>query len=275
MSKSRAFTFTINNFDEGTEAFLQDLPCRYIIYGYELAPTTGHPHFQGYVYFDNPRSPAGVSKDIKGHIEIAKGAPEQNFDYCSKDGHYYERGQRPISDKAKGENEKLRFKRARELALAGDFGAIDDDIYIRYQTSLKRMHREDRPRPTDLTARAKYGVWIHGPPRTGKSHKARTEYQPLYLKDINKWWDDYHGEDNVLIDELDPDHAKFMTTLLKKWVDRWTFAAEVKGGRLLARPNLIIVTSNYSIEDCFPPGVDRDAIMSRFDVIKMTTPYVI
>jgi len=57
---------------------------------------------QGYVYFHNPRSISGVIKDIQGaHIEIAKGAPDQNFDYCSKDGLFFERGKRPMSQKEK------------------------------------------------------------------------------------------------------------------------------------------------------------------------------
>ncbi|UYD39133.1 MAG: replication associated protein [Wigfec virus K19_645] len=272
MSRCRAFTFTINTFDEETEEKLQAHDCRYIIYGYELAPTTGRPHFQGYVYYDNARTPLAVSKDIKGHIEVAKGAPDQNYDYCSKDGSYYERGLRPISDKAKGINEKERFKRARESAIAGDFASIPDDLYTRYQASYKRMRREDAPRPTDLEKRDTYGVWIYGPPRTGKSHKARHDYGDVYLKDINKWWDAYDGQANVLIDELAPEHAPFMTNFLKKWVDRWTFSAECKGGRILARPQLIIVTSNYSIQEVFPSGIDRDAILSRFEVIHIPFP---
>jgi len=55
MSKSRAFCFTINVFDENTEEKLQNgIECQYLVYGYEIAPTTQRPHLQGYVYFHNP-----------------------------------------------------------------------------------------------------------------------------------------------------------------------------------------------------------------------------
>jgi len=64
--KARAYTFTINTFDENTEEFLQTFECRYIIYGYEIAPATGRPHFQGYVYFDNPRSFDAVKRLFQG-----------------------------------------------------------------------------------------------------------------------------------------------------------------------------------------------------------------
>lgn len=268
MSRGRAFTFTVNTFDENTEEYLQALDCRYIIYGYELAPITNRPHFQGYIYFDNARSHAAVCKLIPAHIEIAKGAPEQNYDYCSKDGHYYERGIRPLSDKAKGVLEKDRFTKARASALAGNYPDIPDDLYVRYQASFKRMRREDGAIPPDLEPATSYGVWIYGPPRTGKSHKARHDYGAVYLKDINKWWDGYEGHDNVLIDEFAPEHAVFMTGFLKKWVDRWTFSAETKGARIIARPKKIIVTSNYSIDDCFS-GIDLEAMKSRFTIIHM------
>lgn len=135
------------------------------------------------------------------------------------------------------------------------------------------MRKEDAPAPDDLEEAPTYGIWIYGPPRTGKSHMARSEYQPLYLKDINKWWDGYDGQANVLIDEFAPEHAQFLTGYMKKWVDRWTFSAETKGSRTVIRPKKIIVTSNYSIEDCFPQGVDRDAMLSRFQVIHKSQPY--
>jgi len=270
--RGRAFTFTINNFDENTEEYLQGLECRYIVYGYEIAPTTLRPHFQGYVYFDNARSSLAIRKLIKGHIEVAKGAPEQNFDYCSKDGHYYERGQRPISDKAKGANEKERFKRARELALAGDFASIDDDLYTRYHNSYKRMHREDAlPPVTDLDTKQQ-GLWIYGPTGTGKSHKARADYPNAYIKDLNKWWDGYQGEDAVIIDEYEPEHSKYLTSFMKKWVDKWKFSAEYKGGRSVIRPKMVIVTSNYSMEECFT-GVNLAAIKRRFKVVHMPFAY--
>lgn len=269
--------FTFNNYSAEDESRIQSIDCKYCIYGRELAPTTGTPHLQGYIYFVNPRAKRGVERSIGGEarlwIEEARGDSLNNYDYSTKDdASYFEKGERPQTSQEAGETERKRWKTAREAAMAGRFSDIPDDLYIRYQASFKRMRKEDAANAADLPYADHYGIWIWGPPRTGKSHMARNDYAPIYLKDINKWWDGYDGEDNVLIDEFSPDHSRFLTDYMKKWVDRWRFSAETKGSRTVIRPKMIIVTSNYSIEDCFH-GVDRDAMLSRFRVIHKTQPY--
>lgn len=268
--KSRAFTFTIFHFDENTENFLQELECRYIVYGYEICPTTSRPHFQGYVYFDNARTFKAITKLIPGHIEIAKGAPEQNYDYCSKDGHFFERGQRPISDKAKGANEKARFDAARASALRGDWQSIPSDIYIRYQASLKRINKEDRPPATDLQGEGQLlvGLWIWGPTRTGKSRRARELYPNLYDKGLNKWWDGYDGTSPCHLEDFAPEHAQYLTGFLKRWADRYAFRGETKNGGGVFRPSRVVITSNYEMDQCFN-GADLAALKARFEIIHM------
>lgn len=88
------------------------------------------------------------------------------------------------------------------------------------------------------------------------------------MKDLNKWWDGYSGEAIVCIDEFQPCHAEYLTSYLKKWVDRWPFSAEIKGGKAgVIRPSWIIVTSNHPLDNCFH-GVDLDALRSRFCVVE-------
>lgn len=87
------------------------------------------------------------------------------------------------------------------------------------------------------------------------------------MKDINKWWDNYKGEEIVCIDEFEPKHAEFMTSFIKKWVDKWPFSAERKGGTCVIRPNWVVVTSNHPLDNCFY-GVDGDAIRMRFCVVE-------
>lgn len=273
--KNRAFCFTWNNYTDESIAKLAAIDCKYVVYGKETAPSTGTPHLQGYIVFPTPRSHSSVCKKLFGaRVFVAKGSAGANFDYVSKEGSLVERGTRPEDPFKQGETERDRWALARAAAVDGRYSDIPDDLYTRYQNSFKRMRREDGPRPVDLPPTEFYGLWIYGPSGTGKSYMARTEYAPVYLKDINKWWDDYQGEDNVLIDEFSPTAAPFMVQFLKRWADRWTFSAETKGAKIIARPKLIIVTSNYSMDECFSAfPVDLPALQRRFRVIHLTTKY--
>lgn len=267
----------MNNYTEEDESKINAINCEYCVYGREIAPQTGTPHLQGYIYFANPRRFGGIKALLPdgAHIEKAGGSAASNREYCTKDGDFSERGTIPSDSAAGGAAERERWRLARLAAVEGRFGDIDDDLYVRYQNSFKRIRKEDVAQPNDLPQQPKYGKWFYGPPRTGKSHRARTEFAPVYLKDINKWWDGYDGEDNCLIDEIAPEHAGFMVAFLKRWADRWRFSAETKGGKVVIRPKLILVTSNYSIDEVFASAtqVDRDAIKSRFEEIEMNDVY--
>jgi hypothetical protein len=271
MSRARSFCFTINTFDENTEAFLQSLDCRYIIYGYEVAPSTGRPHLQGYVYFDNARSFEAVRKLIPGHLEIAKGAPEQNFDYCSKDGNFFERGERPLSEKGKAAKQRDQYRECIQLAASNNFADMAQrypDIFVRHVRNWDTIVSRLRAPATDLQGEGdlKVGEWHYGPRRSGKSRYART-HQPLYTKMCTKWWNGYNGEPYVLIEDFSSRHVKEMVDFLKIWTDRYAFPVEVKNGHDFIRPLKIFVTSNFSMQDLFEPA-DLEPLLARFTVTR-------
>ena len=93
------------------------------------------------------------------------------------------------------------------------------------------------------------GIWIKGAAGVGKSFGVRKVFKgKLYLKDHNKWWDGYDGEETVLIDDVHMD-SRFLVHFLKIWADAYPYNAETKGGMMRIRPKWIIVTSNYDLED--------------------------
>lgn len=101
MSRSRAFCLTVNNYTDDDVMNWIDCSARYIVFGFEVGEN-GTPHIQGYIYFHDARTIKSVSKDFpRAHILIAKGTPEQNFDYCSEDGEFYEFGDMPDQGRAK------------------------------------------------------------------------------------------------------------------------------------------------------------------------------
>lgn len=95
--KSRAWAFTLNNYtDQEYVSILENSRSEYLVVGKEVGEN-GTPHLQGYVRFSNAIRLSSLKKILSGraHFEIAKGSPEQNFKYCTKEGNFEERGDRP------------------------------------------------------------------------------------------------------------------------------------------------------------------------------------
>lgn len=105
--RSRGWCFTLNNYTDQEVLTLQDVRLvevgmKYLCFGREVAPSTGTPHLQGYVYFTNAvRFTTVKSFLVRAKWIKAKGSPEQNKAYCSKDGNFVERGECPRAGKRK------------------------------------------------------------------------------------------------------------------------------------------------------------------------------
>jgi len=265
MSKSRNFCFTLNNYTSVQVAELASLDCRYLCFGKEVG-ASGTKHLQGFISFVNPRrTPLTMGL---GHIEPMKGTIEQAIAYCEKDGDFQEFGDRPMSSKAKGLDEKARWADIRQLAESGDFKGLASKYpkeSVLYDKNLERVYAK-RPREIETIDGEMPHFWFYGAPGTGKSRDARARFPGAYIKNPNtKWWDGYDGEEFVIIDDFD----KYQVSQggdLKRWLDRYPFQAEAKGSQMMIRPKVIIITSNYHPTEIWEDPITTQAIERRCSI---------
>lgn len=260
--RSRAWVFTLNNPVEGEEKGIGKF--QYLVYGKEIGES-GTPHLQGYVYFESARTLKSLKKKLpRAHWEKRNGSHEQARDYCVKDGDFVEIGDPPLSQKQKGEAGKRVYEEAFELAKEGRIDEIAEPLRTRFYCTYKRIRKDYQIAPESIDTLDFW--WFWGETGAGKSRKAREENPGAYLKNANKWWDGYVDQSCVIIDEWSPAHS-VLASHLKQWADHHAFAAETKGGAICIRPKKIIVTSNYSIEQCFEMANDSEPLKRRFKEI--------
>lgn len=262
--RSRAWVFTLNNPTSDDVVRLSECGAAYGVYGRETGDEGTH-HLQGYLYFKSARTLISLKKKLpRAHLEPRKGSHEQARDYCIKDGDFEEWGTPPLTQKQKGDAGASVYREAWDLAKQGKIEEIDETLRLKYYSTLKRIARDYMVSPPDLDFFE--GWWYYGPSGTGKSRKARQDNPGAYIKNVNKWWDGYQGQDVVIIDEWSPSHS-MLAYHLKIWVDHYAFNAEVKGGSMMIRPKKIVITSNYSLRECFSEDQDYLPLARRFEEV--------
>lgn len=270
------WVFTINNYTEDTIAKLETAAshCRYLVYGKEVAPSTGTPHLQGYLYLHKKARMNNVKNILQcesAHLEISRGSPHEASAYCKKDGVYKEFGLCPIDSKVQLKN---KWDEAYEAAKEGRFDDIPRDLYVRYMQNWKRIFTDNQPIPQPISHLDYH--WFYGDSGTGKSVTARLENPDHYIKGINKWWDGYREQKCVIIEEwtpMEPSLERIMGAYLKTWCDHHPFYAETKGGSKMIRPPKIIVTSNWKLEDCFREQNNLEPLQRRLKIHKFSKPF--
>lgn len=265
--------------DEQWEARIERvklLPAKYHVFGREKCPTTGRQHLQGYIEFGKPKAYSSVYTELGFKFTMAarRGTALQASDYCKKDDDIFEAGvlSQPsgtrndltsaVESVKSNPNQRKRQFLEDHTAVLAKYPRFVDTLFGIYRP-VDTLNWTDSP-----------NKFIYGAAGVGKSKHVRTLYpkEDLYVKTHNKWFCGYDGEAAILIDDLHPDNARYMTTNIKIWSDRYPFRAETKGSIIHIRPAAVIITSNYSIEELFLNPQDQAAIRRRFHVTHMLQP---
>lgn len=229
-----------------------------------------HDHIQFVAYFDNKDTrfshiKTRLEKFPCVHIEKVKSIDDALI-YVTKEltriAGPWEFGRKPFRSSSARD-----WDNVRKLAMEGRFDDIPSEIFIRYYSTLMRIHQDYMPKPSNLDHLENLWIWSRAT-GNGKSRGSRVLFPDLYPKPRNKWWSGYKNEDTVLIEEVCPDD-KWLGSFLKVWSDHYPFIAEVKGRDMMIRPKRIIVTSNYPIHECWDDYGIRDPLIRRFKELEV------
>lgn len=156
------------------------------------------------------------------------------------------------------------------------------DYKMRLNTIIKMKAEYEKnlsfkPYPFSLKQK---NYWLWGSAGTSKTsyategiHEFIGNFKPemVYMKAFNsRWFDGYNPEVHkcIVIDDITKQITQEQTGLLKLILDRNPFHAEVKGSTINLIPNnfIVIITSNYRIEDIFQNVEDQEAIERRCNI---------
>jgi len=262
--RTRGVTWTFFNYEDHIDAMKQYAKdeCEYMIFGFEVCPTTHKKHLQGYLYYTNPRSyPNKKWRDLFPGIRdfISRGTPQQNYDYCSKLGDFWSYGDLPKQG-ARTDWDTARCSLQQGLSIPQ---VIEDQPQLLpCIRSLERFQQLSlRPLNRDVTV-----IVIHGDAGTGKSRWAYDNHPELYSKPEGQWFDGYTGQKTLLLDDYygDIPYPQFLKVL-----DRYPLSVPVKGGFVHAQWDTVIITSNRNPSNWYH-GM-TDALKRR--ISKIVTMY--
>jgi len=246
---SRAFCLTLNN---PTEVEYDQLVAHiqtkvhYAIVGREVGEE-GTPHLQVYLYYKNPtKRTMDTWTRLLGtnryHVEVARGSPTENREYCSKEGNFQEWGVLPVA-------QNDRYKEVIELLQSG--GSVKDAIILHPQigvTCYKNLKAIRNEFAAERSANEKTALfWFYGPPGSGKSRYAKAIDPDYYKKPAGYWWDEtYLQQKVVLMDDFRPSKELPLEELLNL-VDYGKHTIPVKGCFRKFNSKIIVITSPHGL----------------------------
>jgi hypothetical protein len=261
-AQKKGWVFTLNNYsEEDVETIKQRLDGLVVaaILGKETCPTTGTRHIQGYCLFKK-RTRFGRVKQIlpsRCHIEPAKGSPNQNYEYCSKEGNTIEIGK---FTKRKSQDLDLVCEKLQNGTTMVEIAKEFPTTFVRYSRGLQALSSllsESKKR--DFKSEV---IVLIGKTGTGKSKWCADccRSKPTYYKPRGPWWDGYSGQDNVILDDF---YGWISYDELLRLLDAYPLRVPTKGGFAQFCSKRIFITSNlhykewYKFRDYEPSALQR------------------
>ncbi len=244
--RARRWLFTY--FFEDPATIPEALPPRsdFLVFGWELCPTTKRAHLQGYIEWNHKASLLFCREFLEANWTIAGGDQQQNITYCTKDGDWVEFGTRKTQG---ARSDLLSVKRSI------DEGSSVPQLWDDHFSSMVRYHKAFQVYKKIKAIKRSWKtkvVFIVGPAGTQKTTLATllaysfgsSVYTIPEAKGSGLYFDGYDGEDVVILDEMDG--KRMQPTVFNGLADKFEYSVPVHGcGNINWAPYVMFVISNY------------------------------
>ncbi|ASV72306.1 replication associated protein [Porcine circovirus 1] len=249
----KRWVFTLNNPSEEEKNKIRELPISlfdYFVCGEEGLEEGRTPHLQGFANFAKKQTFNKVKWYLgaRCHIEKAKGTDQQNKEYCSKEGHILIECGAPRNQ---GKRSDLSTA-VSTLLETGSLVTVAEQFPVTYVRNFRGL--AELLKVSGKMQQRDWKTAVHvivGPPGCGKSQWARNFAEPsdTYWKPSrNKWWDGYHGEEVVVLDDF---YGWLPWDDLLRLCDRYPLTVETKGGTVPFLARSILITSNQAPQEWY------------------------
>lgn len=263
MDKSRAWCFTLNNYEEKDVDYFRQLVCNYIKFGKEIGES-GTPHLQGFIIFKSQYRLSALKKlNPRVHWSLSNANYlEHNANYCSKDmndvfeADYRQQGKR---------NDIVAMTNV--IKEKGIKGVIEEmpEMFIKFHNGIEKLYsRLQEPRMFKPEV-----IWIYGKTGVGKTKYIFDHHEDVWISNKNlQWWDGYENQEVVLIDDFRKDFCTFHELL--RILDRYPYDVAVKGGFRRLNSKFMYITSPYSPSETYENRTEEDInqLLRRITEIK-------
>jgi len=275
-------TWFNKNFQQGVAAAITfwndpeiviDDKITYFVSGKETCPETNREHWHVYVEFKKMKRSTllnrlGGDKKVKCLQVQMKDA---YIAYCKKDGNFTEGG-----TMSGGQGARTDLKGIVDALKAGtklqDIMLENPEVYCRYRNGLKDIAavviQKSLPDWRDIDV-----VLMTGPTGCGKTREAWNFSLNRYkiMGTMLNWWQDYEGQDTLIIDEYNND---VKITALLPLLDGYECRLAVKGGHTYANWTKIFITTNLTVEELHRDAKPehKKALMRRITQIRSFWP---
>jgi len=245
--------------DRESEEYDRWRTVRHMSFQLELCPTTGRAHAHVLVNFRTSHAlkfvQDMVAPDMKSHCEIVKSYElahlygtrmigDDGIRKRAPDGTLGCSGAYSYGDCHFGAGQRTDINGAAQAIKRGmshvDVALKHTEVFFKYPKALESFRALVNP----SKQRTVQVIFVHGPPRTGKSLGVLRAFPGCFVKSSPSgvWWDGYTGQDVIVLDDVDKGWISFGD--LMSWTDGLPLSVPVKGGMVPAHWDTVVMTSN-------------------------------